>query len=94
MHASLILQRNDAERLFNLFNTTGNFPETAESLDLVLRASLHPTVAIVTTTRRIDQITAWLGQHQADTTAFAPVFEALQRAHDSPFSEEPPIHVL
>lgn len=94
MHASLILQRSDAQRLFNLFNTTGNFPEAAEALDFVLRASLLPVVSVVTTVRRIDQMTAWLEQHQVDPTAFAPVFEALHRAHDSPFSEEPPIHVL
>jgi hypothetical protein len=94
MHASLILKRNDAERLQELFTSTGNFPEAAEALDFVLRASLLPAVAVVTTLKRIDQMTSWLQEHKNNTPEYASIFQALQRAHDSPFHEEPPLTVL
>ena len=66
LHASLVLRRDDAHKLVKLFNYTGNFPDTAEAFDLILRASTQSTVAIVTTTNRIHQMTEWLKQYQVD----------------------------
>jgi hypothetical protein len=90
LHASLVLARDDATRLRELFTRTGNFPDSAESLDWVLRASTQPSVAIVTTTNRINQITEWLKQHcyQMQPAEFIPIFEALHHALDFPFYEE------
>jgi hypothetical protein len=94
MHASLILKRSDAERLHKLFSETGNFPEAAEALDFVLHASLLPAVAVITTLKRIDQMQSWLREHKNNTPEFASIFQALQRAHETPFHEEPPITVI
>jgi hypothetical protein len=92
MHASLILRRNEATRLLGLLNSTEDFPEAAEALDFALRASalsVLPAVAIVTTTKRIDQITEFL-KGETNSPEYDSILEALQRAKDSPFFEEPP----
>jgi hypothetical protein len=95
MHASLILPRNDASRLLELLNSTANFPEAAEAIDFALRASILPAVAIITTVRRIDQMTEWLKTHRTDNfPEYDSILAALTKAHDSPFHEEPPISVL
>jgi len=91
LHASLVLTRAEATRLRELFATTGNFPDFAESLDLVLQASTQPSVAILTTTNRINQMTEWLKGHcyfQRKPSEFAPIFESLRRALEFPFFEE------
>jgi hypothetical protein len=95
MHASLILSRSDASRLRALFNSTGNFPEAAEAFDFALRASILPAVSVITTTRRIDQMTEWLKRRpETSSPEYDSILEAFQKAHDSPFSEEPPMSVL
>lgn len=90
LHASLVLARGDAQRLLEVFNRTGNFPDAAESLDLVLKASsTKPSIAIITTTTRVGQITEWLKQHPGSSGGeFDSIFEALRHALDFPFYEE------
>jgi hypothetical protein len=90
LHASLVLARADATRLVELFTQTGNFPDTAESLTWVLRASAQPSVAIVTTARQITHMTEWLKTHckKMHPEEFIPIFEALHHALDFPFYEE------
>jgi hypothetical protein len=95
MHASLILKRSDARSLLTLLTETANFPEAAESLDFALRASILPAVAIITTVKRIDQITEWLKTHsQENLPGYDSILAALQKAHDSPFYDSPPISAL
>ena len=90
-HASLVLARDDATRLAELLERTGNFPEAAEALSLVLQASIHPSVAIVTTTSRVNQMIEWLKQNHDRLTpaaAYTPIAEALKHALVFPFYEE------
>jgi len=91
LHASLVLPRADATRLRELFIKTGNFPDTAETLECVLRAPGQPSVAIVTTASQITRMMEWLQGHyylQKKPSEFSPILEAFQRALNFPFFEE------
>jgi hypothetical protein len=85
MHTSIVLKRDDAQRLYDLLKATGCFDDFAETLDYCLNDLKQFEVAVITTVDLAKKIKNFLATQQPD---HAGAYHAVQRAIEFPHFDD------